>query len=461
MDLYRATGTTERLTLQEPDLSQGPSQGDCWMADIYLEFRPERYPTIHGRDVWWQLPRVNELAAHMFQRPSRILRTRYPSVLMKRGDRHLDIALPDDITIFAQLAMARNGPYYTTDARHNQSGPGLGRAPFPYARRSEKGRYLSGLLDLFEGLFAACNTLEERYWRRMFNLLCGRTGEKDSALLERVRNKLRKQLGANRSGFYEDDKSMAWLTEYVVDVARGLPNASRELEFRDFDENAKRELADFNARQTGEAWAYSEANTVRALTALTERGVLLMGLQARCPACGYRAWHLIDDAKQTMRCGGCNAAFSMPPEQRWHYRLNSLVRAAYGEHGLLPVVLVLGQLLMDARTSFMFAPCLDLFEDWEKGPVGDLDIAAIVDGRFIVGEVKQSRGLFDEATFAKMEAIAKRLIPDVLLFASMDREPSPFIARQLELVSATLRPLGIVVRWYQLHEGKFEPSPVR
>jgi hypothetical protein len=116
---------------------------------------------------------------------------------------------------------------------------------------------------------------------------------------------------------------------------------------------------------------------------------------------------------------------------------------------------------MDARTSFMFAPCLDLFEDWEKGPVGDLDIAAIVDGRFIVGEVKQSRGLFDEGTFAKMEAIAKRLIPDVLLFASMDREPSPFIARQLELVSATLRPLGIVVRWYQLHEGKFEPSPVR
>jgi hypothetical protein len=461
MDLYRATGTVERLTLLEPDLPQGPSQGECWMADVYVEFRPERYPNIIGRDVWWQLPRMNELAWHIFRRPSRILRTRYPSVLMKRGDRRLDVALPDDIAIFAQLATLRNGPYYTVDARHDQSDPGHGRVPFQSARRSEKGRYLSGLLDLFDGLFEASNTLEERYWRRMFNLLCGRTGEKDSALLERVKNKLRKQLGANRAGFYENDKSMDWLTEYVVDVARGLPMASRELEFRDFDENARTELADFNARQTGEAWVYSAADTVTALSSLTERGVLLLGFQARCPACGYRAWHHIDDVKQAMRCGGCNAVFPLPPEQRWHYRLNTLVRAAYGEHGLLPVVLVLGQLLMDARTSFMFAPCLDVFEDGEKGPFGDLDIAAIVDGRFVVGEVKQSRGLFDEATFTKMESIAKRLLPDELLFASMDREPSPLIAAQIAQLSARLRPVGVAVRWYQLHADKFGPSPVR
>jgi hypothetical protein len=151
----------------------------------------------------------------------------------------------------------------------------------------------------------------------------------------------------------------------------------------------------------------------------------------------------------------------MPPEQRWQYRLNTLVRAAYGEHGLLPVVLVLGQLLKDARTSFIFAPCLDVFEDGEKRPVGDLDIAAIVDGRFVIGEVKQSRGLFDEATFTTMEGIAKRLRPDEVLFASMDREPSPFIVRQIAQLSGTLHPLGVTVRWYPLHPYKFDPSPVR
>jgi hypothetical protein len=200
---------------------------------------------------------------------------------------------------------------------------------------------------------------------------------------------------------------------------------------------------------------------VGALADLTERSILLMGVQARCPLCGYRAWHHIDDAKQTLECEGCNAAFPMLPEQRWHYRLNSLARAAHAEHGLLPVVLVLGQLLMDAQSAFLFAPCLDLFEKGDKGTVGDLDIAVILDGQFVIGEVKQSRDLFNEATFAKMESIARRLLPDVLLFASMDREPTVLITKEIARLSEALKPLSIAVQWYQLHDYKFHPSPVR
>jgi hypothetical protein len=381
---------------------------------------------------------------------------------MKRGERRLDISLPDDLTIFALLARVPYRHYYTRDARDKMPPARLGRALFDHVRRSEKGRYLSGLLDLFDGLHPASSTLEEPYWRRMFDLLSGRSGVKDDTVIERTGNKLRKRLGANRAEFYQNDRSMAWLAQYVVDLARSLPAASQDLDFRTFNEHAKKEMDDFKAtRAGGEAWEYSEGDLVRALARLTEPGVLLMGLRARCPVCGYRVWHHLDDARQNLRCGGCNASFPMPPEQRWHYRLNNLARAAYAEHGLLPVVLVLGQLLKEARTSFIFTPCLDLFEDGEEGPFGDLDIAAIVDGRFVVGEVKQSRGLFDEGTFSKMEGIAKRLLPDELLFASMDREPTPFIVRELDRLSTALRPLGIVVRWYQLHEGKFEPSPVR
>ena len=124
-------------------------------------------------------------------------------------------------------------------------------------------------------------------------------------------------------------------------------------------------------------------------------------------------------------------------------------------------MLVLGQLLRDARTAFLFAPCLALFEDDDKGPVGDLDLAVILDGRFLIGEVKQSRELFDEATFVKMEGIARRLLPDRLLFASMDREPNRVITEGIERLSGTLRPLNVAVEWYQLNEYKFEASPVR
>lgn len=462
MDLYRATGTIERLTLQEPDVLQGPYLGEHWMADVYIEFRPERYPTITGRELWSQLPRLNGLASHMFRRPSRILRTRYPSVLMTRGEPRLDIMLPDDPTVCAALAALPNSPYYTLDARpENGSGPSA-RRPYYSARRSEKGRYLSGLLDLFGGLPQADDTLSTRYWRRMFDLLSGRTAATDAARLAEVGNTLRKRLRANRAQFYENDKDMTWLANYVLKVARSLPASSRDLEFRVFDTQAQKEVEDFNTRRTGqEPWVYSPANVVDALAGLTERGVLLMGVEARCPSCGYRAWHHIDDAKQTLRCGGCNAAFPMPPEPQWHYRLNSLARAAYAEHGLLPVMLVLCQLLMDARSAFLFAPCLDLFEKDGKGPLGDLDIAVILDGQFVIGEVKQSRGLFDQATFVKMEDIAQRLLPDVLLFASMDREPNALITTEIKRLSAALQPLSITVRWYPLHEYKFDTSPIR
>lgn len=459
MDPYRATGTTERLTLQEPDVLQGPSVGGHWMADVYIEFRPERYPTISGRPLWWQLPRLNGLASQIFRRPSRILRTRYPSVLMKRGEPRLEFTLLDDISVLAVLVALPNQSYYTLDARHEKTLSG--RTPYYQARPSEKGHYLSGLLDLFGGLHPAARTLEERYWRRMFDLLSGRTAHTDAERLKEVGNALRKRLGANRAQFYKDDKAMTWLTNYVLKVARSLPASSRDLEFRVFEEHAKLEVEDFNARRAGqEPWVYLQADLVDALARLTERGVLLMGVQARCSSCGFRAWHHIDDAKQTLRCGGCNAEFPMPPEPRWHYRLNSLARAAHAEHGLLPVVLVLGQLLMDAQSAFLFAPCLGLFENSDKGPVGDLDIAAIVNGQFVIGEVKQSRDLFDEATFFKMEGIARRLLPDILLFASMDCEPTVLITNEITRLSEALRPLSVTVRWYPLDKFKFDASPV-
>jgi len=60
-----------------------------------------------------------------------------------------------------------------------------------------------------------------------------------------------------------------------------------------------------------------------------------------------------------------------------------------------------------------------------------------------------------------MEGIAGRLLPDILLFASMDREPTSLITKQIARLSEVLRPLGIAVRWYPLHGYKFDASPVR
>jgi hypothetical protein len=329
-------------------------------------------------------------------------------------------------------------------------------------RLSEKGRYLTGVVELFGGLDSACSTLGKSYWRRMFNLLSNRKAHIETHRLEEVTNLLRKRLQANRIDLCTDETAVNWLAQQVLKLARLLPTSSRELEFRVFEDEARREVEDFNSNHpAAEPWGYSHRGLMNDLNHLTELGVLLMGLQARCPHCGYRAWHHIDDVKQTIRCVGCNYTYPLPPERRWYYRLNSLARAATADHGLVPVILVLGQLLMEARSSFLFAPCLDLFEKETDGPVGDIDIAVVIDGQFVIGEVKQSRDLFRPATFGKLEEVARRLMPDRLLFASMDRKPSTLIAGEIGRLSRVLAPLQIEVQWYALHEHNFEPSPVR
>ncbi len=57
--------------------------------------------------------------------------------------------------------------------------------------------------------------------------------------------------------------------------------------------------------------------------------------------------------------------------------------------------------------------------------------------------------------------IGKPLLPDILLFASMDREPTGLITKEIARLSEALRPQSIDVRWYPLHEYKFDASPVR
>jgi hypothetical protein len=91
-----------------------------------------------------------------------------------------------------------------------------------------------------------------------------------------------------------------------------------------------------------------------------------------------------------------------PWGEGWYYRLNSLVRVATSFHGTIPLLITLGQLMFDARSSFIFMPSLDLFDKAKDGDSrrynhwGEVDLVCIKDGKFILGEVKQSVGLFKD-----------------------------------------------------------------
>jgi hypothetical protein len=150
----------------------------------------------------------------------------------------------------------------------------------------------------------------------------------------------------------------------------------------------------------------------------------------------------------------------MPAYQDWYYKLNTLVQAGCFEHGLIPVIIVLGELLLYPSVSFFYAPCLELFEKCGADSYGDIDIVCIQDGKFIIGEIKQSIGLFKSNDFEKMGDIAERIHPNVLLFSSMDPNPNKIVKEGIKQLKERLGKFEIDVRWHQLHSNNFESSRV-
>ncbi|MBS1516252.1 MAG: hypothetical protein JSS63_14555 [Bacteroidetes bacterium] len=194
-----------------------------------------------------------------------------------------------------------------------------------------------------------------------------------------------------------------------------------------------------------------------------------MGILPSCPTCGIKNWISINEIKYKVECFGCRNSFLISAEEKWHYKLNTLFEMGYSRQGLCPVILVLGQLLGDARNSFLFTASLDIFNERDDSiyydkkikPVTDLDIVCILDGKFIIGEVKHNNKLFTKKDFDTMYEVALRIRPDKIIFSSMSEQPSELINKYIADLNDKLKLYKIEVEWYPLDSYIFEPSYVR
>jgi len=528
-DLHRATGKDTQFVIDEPKIIEGPKHGEHWMADLYIEHVSDTYRNYRSNlGFWWKLPNRNRLAWSMFNQASRICSNGIPSVLVNRDNPVVRIHLTDDISLFRILILTENTPALTIDARQKSA-----KKPFDDLRRSDKGRYLSGILDLLSGLTNASHFLGERYWREIFKRLSGQESVKEERTATEIRNRLMKWI--NKSGdFKNQEHALDSLTSYTMHVARQHGIRGKELTYRDFLQTAVSELksflipkdnlqlldfrfgldpglekdlsdnklsraledafrendillsrkAEISVIKQGSKWlladesngailvvikddglkvyeyAYDEKDLKEEMSNLTESNVLLTGIRPNCPFCGSAYWYHIDEATQHLRCKGCRYEYSMPANQEWFYKLNTLVQAGCFEHGLIPVILVLGELLLHPGVCFFYAPCLEIFEEYGGEPYGDLDIVCIQDGKFIIGEIKQSVKLFKPDDFTKMGEIAERILPDEVLFSSMDGQPNTVVKAGIANLKEQLSPREIDVKWHALHSTTFEASRV-
>ena len=469
-DLYRANSSTEEIIIDEPDVHMGLFSNEYWMADVYIELTSDNFSHYIGSKFWWRVPRRNSLALRIFNAPSRVGAFGLPSIAFKRGENLLKIRLLEEREMFYQMIDRTNQYCFSSDLRSkvattNTVGLDL----------SDKGKYLYGFLELFGGLKAASRVFESRYWRQMIQELSNHDPRSIENRVENVTRLIRKKMSQTSDGYLQSDEGIGWIAHEILTLSTQQAREGKEANYRYFLRKAKQEAEEYcnkhNQEQKEHHKKYNQEDfkgievdekqlaedTKEAMGDLIRKRVLLMGTRAKCPDCGRINWIEIDDLGSFNECKGCRNEYVITPETPWYYKLNSLVEAGCAEHGLIPVTLVLGQLLDSARTSFFFSPSLNLIV--EDKIIGDLDIVCIKDDSFIIGEIKQSLRHLTPNEIDKMYDIALLVRPDVVIFSTLDgQKPASKTLEHMQGLREKLKPLGIKVEWYQLHESIFEPS---
>lgn len=382
--------------------------------------------------------------------------------MMQKEEKVLRFTLEDAESVVASLFRSSNYPLREHDPRTQFATS----SPYNSVEISDKGKYLQGVLELFGNLTLANHVLSNPYWRAMFDALSKNTGAEQSAH-EAVANRLRKEIGRSDS-LVDSQTAIESIAKLVVNEAKKLDLKQKEFPFKKFTQEAKRwqqKYAEHMGPVEEDLIGFRFEDVKGALQGLTRRNIIQIGIKPRCPRCGLAQWCHVDDIGQHLTCQGCRIQFPIHPELIWHYRLNELIHAAHSQHGTTPVIMILGQLLAESKTSFLFSPNLNLLtktqnESAERlDKTAEIDIVCIQDGKFIIGEVKQSARLFRKSDFDAITEIAERTKPDIVLFSCIDsQQPTKSIDKHIERISAKLSPLEIDVKWHELRDLDYAVS---
>jgi len=409
----------ETFTLGKPEILQQELTTDgTWMADVQIELISSNWPTAREQS-WWMAPRLNSggLLASIFKGAARINRYGQFSVRVEnktgpyaRGAKpELTIQLPDQTRVVpALITRPRYQCMFTADARYKEQ---LQNSEITEVRQSDKGKYLSGLIQVFGSFWTAQEFCDRRFWRHMFAKLANDDARKNERLRLDTSNLLKKRMSAH------DDPDR--LAGRILGLVRGRSSLGTALPYSAF----KTELQELARVSPPTQLNYPQGDTLVSyqgianlteeemddgLNDLIELNVLRPGAFVRCLLCGLESWYHVDDLKQEVRCPGCGHNQSIGIQQEWSYALNSLVEMGI-KQGQLSVLHALTALASQSHGSFVYSPSLELFKASSQQPWHEIDVPAIAKGEFVVGEVKG--GDIAQKDFVELSEIAEVLRP--------------------------------------------------
>ncbi|OHE79195.1 MAG: hypothetical protein A2107_02220 [Verrucomicrobia bacterium GWF2_62_7] len=457
---YTANSQQETLTLGKPDILSDESNPDGgWMVDVQIE-QMSRHVSGAREQHWWLMPRRNAGGfLQTFHGAARVNRHGTFSVYVERRSgwtvqrqTELRLGLPPQSAVVPLLITEPYiRPAFNSDFRCKalQRKPQISRIQI-----SDKGNYLRGLIDMFGNFWTAKTFCERRFWQHLLRKLANRDARTDAKLQEQIQNILQGEF-AGAAGVVGEQAERA--AEKILRRV-GSRLAGRRLTF----EQCRKQLEKLAKEPQLQSLSYPQGDTIvqrndtaslteaemkEGLDQLLEAGVLRLGVESRCHQCGVPTWYHVDDLRQIVVCPGCGSSHTLTAKEDWSYSLNSLVQVGISQ-GVLGVLQALSELATGFASSFVFSPNLELLRPSDQRPWHEIDVACVVNGEFIVGEVKEGR--FSEADFDELAEIAEVLRPQrAVMFIPHDKNNAQ-VESWRQKMQTRLSPHGIKAELYTL-----------
>lgn len=155
-----------------------------------------------------------------------------------------------------------------------------------------------------------------------------------------------------------------------------------------------------------------------------------------------------------MQCEVCQEDHQLPIDVALDFRLNEFFATCLREHDTITVAWALSALRRKSKSCFIFAPQTVLYRDYPENQ-GDkldreLDVVCIVDGKFVIGEVKASVVSITKSDIEDLASAAQELGADVAILMAMTGDSGVMdkkVQQLRALLSVTIETRGLVSDW--------------
>lgn len=420
------------------------------MLDVKIEHLPEDSGE-RGRRQWWRLPKLLGITRG-FGSIGRVGTDGMLSFLLE-DESALELTVPEPLDVVGHVLVGPRNTTYRGDPRPEVT------MPYYRCEPSDKGQYYRGIATLFGGLEAAGRFYQHHFWREILEWASGRSREEDSRPIRAIAGRLQAiqpllaQAGAGDTAALED------LARFVLAEAAQQRLQDRDLTFKDFHDRMNKEFEAYSKAHPDRRKPLRETEElVRSLEVLTQAAVFFQGTRLQCPHCLSTFWYAAGDLDQYVQCQGCRGRIPLQVRAVWSYRLNPLVRNGVALHGAGPVLAAIADLSQRARSFFVVDPGVWLYERDNEQPVADLDIAAIVDGRIAIGEVKNRAAAFTDERLRALAEAARRIGAHIVILAAFADEGG-VLGRHAATLREFIGDAAVTVEALLPHPQQIEPRP--